>query len=404
MLTPGQLASSTIKAHAKKAVPCRLADGGNLFFEITKAGRSQWMMRYTSPITNKRREPTLSKYPEMGLAEARERATRWRALIADGKDPMNEREKQQREQLRTVNDIWENYYSVRTKQIKSHKKELSLYLREIQPVIGHIPAFDLEPLLIQRILNNIAHGANPRPTVANDALWLMKNIFNHAIKLGQIKYNPASAFTPKDAGGKELHRKRNLSIDEISKLFLAIDNAGLSFSRENNVAVVLLLILGTRKMELLAAKWTEFKLELSEWHKPFEDDNNKKQKIIIPLDNYVLILLEELKVLACGSAYLFPARMKSKKPHVYHDTLNHALNDLNHGLPHFTVHDLRRTCRTMLASLGFSREISERYINHKLKGMEAIYNQHDYFDERAEAQRELISHLRPAIDSHVIKV
>ena len=49
-------------------------------------------------------------------------------------------------------------------------------------------------------------------------------------------------------------------------------------------------------------------------------------------------------------------------------------------MEHFTVHDLRRACRTMLAKQGTSSHVAERCLNHKLKGSEAIYNQHDYFD------------------------
>jgi integrase len=398
MLTPGQLTSSAIKARAKKAVACRLADGGNLFFEVTEAGRSRWVMRYTSPITKKRREPTLSKYPEISLAEARERAAIWRALIADGKDPMTEREKQKQVQLRTVNELWKNYYSSRMKQIESHKIELSLYQREIQPIIGHISAVDVEPLMVQHILNNIAHGSSPRPTVANDALRLMKNLFNHAIKLGLVRYNPVSAFTQKDAGGYEESRTITLTEDDIQTLFVSIKEAGPSFSRENYIAVVLLLVLGPRKMELLGAKWDEFELESGKWHKPFKEGNKKKQKITIPLTPYVLTLLTELKVYACRSIYVFPAKSKSKSPHISHDTLNHALNSLQHDLHHFTVHDLRRTCRTLLAALGFSKYMSDRYLNHKLKGSEETYNRHDYINERLEAQKILIDHLLPLIE------
>lgn len=54
-------------------------------------------------------------------------------------------------------------------------------------------------------------------------------------------------------------------------------------------------------------------------------------------------------------------------------------------MAHFTVHDLRRTCRTLLAKQGTPGHIAERCQNHKLKGVEGFYNQHDYFKERKEA-------------------
>ena len=60
-------------------------------------------------------------------------------------------------------------------------------------------------------------------------------------------------------------------------------------------------------------------------------------------------------------------------------------------MEYFTVHDLRRTCRTLLAKLGTSSHVAERCLNHKLKGVEAVYNQHDYFYERKVALEQLVS-------------
>ena len=52
---------------------------------------------------------------------------------------------------------------------------------------------------------------------------------------------------------------------------------------------------------------------------------------------------------------------------------------------HFTVHDLRRTFRSLLASLSVPGHVAERCLNHKLKGVEGIYDRYDYLNERAEA-------------------
>lgn len=66
-------------------------------------------------------------------------------------------------------------------------------------------------------------------------------------------------------------------------------------------------------------------------------------------------------------------------------------------LEHFTVHDLRRTCRSLLASIGIPGHVAERCLNHKLKGVEGIYNRHDYFEERKEALNQLAQKLAPLI-------
>lgn len=139
--------------------------------------------------------------------------------------------------------------------------------------------------------------------------------------------------------------------------------------------------------------------------------------ITIPLSEFVIEWLKELKIIACGSEYVFPARKASKRrEYIANDTLNHALaklfgqkHDSNKqpfenllgkaGVEHFTVHDLRRTCRTLLASLKVPPHIAERCLNHKLKGIEGTYNHHDYLEERREALDKLAALISPIINN-----
>jgi len=65
--------------------------------------------------------------------------------------------------------------------------------------------------------------------------------------------------------------------------------------------------------------------------------------------------------------------------------LNAALAGVDHGLDKFTIHDLRRTMRTHLSSLGIRSEVAERCLSHTLPGIQGVYNTHDYFAERKAA-------------------
>ncbi len=99
---------------------------------------------------------------------------------------------------------------------------------------------------------------------------------------------------------------------------------------------------------------------------------------------------------ACGHAHLFPARRlihmkagiprKNRFEHISPDTLNVALKRLPLAeIEHFTVHDMRRTARTHMAALGVDRFVAERALNHKVRDVEGVYNQYDYFEERTNA-------------------
>jgi integrase len=69
----------------------------------------------------------------------------------------------------------------------------------------------------------------------------------------------------------------------------------------------------------------------------------------------------------------------------YESTLGVAISKVKRGLPHFTVHDFRRTTRMHLAALGVEQHVAERCLNHKVKGVEGVYNRHDYFEARRRA-------------------
>ena len=259
---------------------------------------------------------------------------------------------------------------------------------DIKPAIGKMKAEDVKPRDIDEMIQIVVkRGA---PTVANDVLRWIKRIFDFGIKRHVVEHNPASAFDPSDAGGKEAARDRWLTREEIIRLFQAMREKTGAFTVENLYAVRLLLLLAVRKEELIAAQWSEFDLDGAVWHLP-EERTKTSAAIDIPLPALAVETLSELKRLACGSAYVFPARkMQSRMiPHIDLNTLNAALSKhikpLLADIPNFTIHDFRRTARTHLAALGVDPFVAERCLNHKIKGVEGVYNRHDYFDERKKA-------------------
>ena len=389
-----KLTATKVRALVKNGLPGRHSDGNGLYLMLPKRGEPYWMLRYT--LAGKRRELTLAKFVELSLAEARERAVEAQKEIRSGIDPIEERKREGRITLRTVSDLFEDWYLDLEKRLKHPRIPKRIFLREVSPSIGGIPIGDVTPMDVRAIIKKVA--GSDRPTIANDTLMYLKQLFNHAIKLGLIKYNPASAFTVTDAGGVEKSRERALTVEEIQHVFKVFRENSDSFTRENYLACAMLLILGVRKTELTEAKWSEFDLKNECWTLPAERSKSGVE-IVIPLPPNTVKWLDELKIHACGSDYVFPNRRSSKHPHMGKDTLNRAISKLFGKEPgrkqqpenkmgdiaEFTVHDLRRTCRSLMASAGVPGHVAERCLNHKLKGVEGIYDRYDYFDERREA-------------------
>jgi integrase len=193
-------------------------------------------------------------------------------------------------------------------------------------------------------------------------------MFDDGIRRHLVRFNPAAAFDLTDEGGKELARERALSRDELVTLFEPVRQAE-DFSVQNELTVKLLLLLAVRKGELIAARWDEFELEADPpmWHLP-GIRTKTGQPLDIPLPTMAVAWLHKLKELACNAAYVPPRKLQTRMvPHVCESTLGVAMGKVKHGLPHFTVHDFRRTARTHLAALGVEPHVAERCLNHKLR-------------------------------------
>jgi integrase len=256
--------------------------------------------------------------------------------------------------------------------------------KDIKPHIGALMPEAVKPAHIDKMLQTIIE--RNAPSMANDALRWTKRIFDYAIKRQIVQYNPASAFNIGDAGGKATARDRVLSRAELVILFDVMRNSG--FTRENSLTVKLLLLLAVRKGELITAKRSEFDLDRGLWTLP-ADRTKTKTSIIIPLSKQAVYAINELISISVSSDWLLPSRkvQAQKLPHIHENTLNVTLSRIKPlmDMPNFCIHDFRRTARSHLAALGVDSHIAERCLNHKIKGIEGVYNHHDYLDERRNA-------------------
>lgn len=389
----GKLTAKEVEAKAKGKFG-RFADGDGLYFVVPKSGKAYWMLRFTS--NKKRKEMTLAKYIDLSLADARTAASLKMQQLRQGLDPLVEKARTQQGSIKIVDDLFADWQAGNIKRLKYPSIPARVYRKDIAPIIGELKLDSVNARDIRQVITSINNSG--RPSIANDALAFCKQIFNHGIKLDLLGVNPASAFTVTDAGGIEKSKDRALSIEELNFFFEKARENRDSFSRDNYLACALLVLLGVRKGELTEALWQEFDLEEAKWRLP-KERSKSGVGMVIPLPEVVLGLLKELQIRACGSDYVFPSRRISKRPCMGKDTLNRAITKLfGHeagkkkqppnqmgDMEHFTVHDLRRTCRSLLAAQGTPGHVAERCLNHKLKGVEGIYDRYDYFNERLKA-------------------
>ncbi|MBT1772480.1 tyrosine-type recombinase/integrase [Enterobacter hormaechei subsp. xiangfangensis] len=369
------------------------ADGNGLYLRYRKVDKSpNWRYRYR--YAGKARAMLIGSYSDLSLAKARDIAKELSARVALGYDVAGEKQERKLEALAKIEaeknalnvaELAAEYYA---RQIENTYKHPELFRSSLQKnivaLIGKMKVEDVRPRHVDVVLQDVIKRGSP--TVANDVLRMLKRLFDYAVVRGIIEVNPAISFSAKDAGGKEQGRKRALSREELMMFFRALRN-GRGISRENELAFKIILALGVRKMELCAAEWSEFDLANEVWHLPGSRAKNGDD-IDIPLPQPVIEWIKEIRLFAGDSRWLIPARRAQTASHISRATLNMVMPSVMKemsGVEPFSIHDLRRTMRTQMAGLGIDPLIAERCLNHKIPGIEGIYNRHQYFNERKAA-------------------
>jgi integrase len=206
---------------------------------------------------------------------------------------------------------------------------------------------------------------------------IIKSVLDYAVVEELLEFNPVSLI-PKDAIGTISNRERDLSDQEVREMLKTVDAS--TMARPLKIAVRLLLLTMVRKGELLRAQWSHLDFDKAVWHVPREHSKTGKPHIV-PLAPQAVALFRELEGLACGSPYVLASRYSIRKP-MCMDTLNKALAELTFDMPHFTVHDLRRTAATRCAEGGFPGDVIELALNHMRAGIRGVYNRSELLDQR----------------------
>ena len=187
------------------------------------------------------------------IADARKTAKEMAARVSLGYDVAGEKQERKREAVAKIEDeknAWtvaklaDEYFERTILGRWKHPNIVrSRIENDIKPAIGKMKAEDVRPRDIDAMMQTVVkRGA---PTVANDVLRWSKRIFDFGIKRQVIEINPASAFDPSDAGGKEEARDRWLTRDEIIKLFQAMRDKAGTFTIENALRGALAAVAGS---------------------------------------------------------------------------------------------------------------------------------------------------------------
>lgn len=285
---------------AKQLGPGKFADGQGLWLVKRNQTHGKWILRLQ--VNQKRREMGLGRYPDVSIAEARERAAEARRRLRDGIDPIAERQKAQfRPERLTVADAIKGCFEARKADLKNDGaagRWLSPLSVHVIPKIGKTAIEDVDQHVLKSILDPIWHK---KPDVARKALNRMNLTLKHAAALG-LEVDLQATMKTAALLGKQRH-----TVTNIPSLPYAETPAFYAMLCEKDTVAALAL----RFLILTVARTSEVRLATIDeidgvvWTLPPERTKTASEHRI-PLNNEALKIVE-IATAKSSSNFLFPS-------------------------------------------------------------------------------------------------
>lgn len=329
--------TDTLCRQAKPAAKARnLTDGHGLFLLVKPNGSKLWRQDYA--FDGSRRTAAFGSYPDVSLAQARDKRDDLKQAIREGRNPIAKAadarptfEQVAREWFKVNEDKWEPSYSTRFwARMKG----------DIFPAIGSKPIADIKPPMVLSALRPIEE--REAVYTARRAHQFVNVVFRYAIASGLIEFNPAAdlhaALKPVPP---EKHRAA-LKENELPEFFRRLHSTPMDEATRLGLKAVAHTFV--RTAEIRFAKWPEFDFEKDLWVIP-APRMKMKRELKVPLSREAKAIFLQLRELAKGSEWVLPGPLRHKP--VSENCLLFALYRAGyHGRA--TVHGFRATASTIL--------------------------------------------------------
>jgi integrase len=377
--TDKYIKSLTPTENQKKFYDVREKSGRGFGITIFPSGEKSFIFIYHH--AGRKRRMTLGKYPHCTLAAARRLHNEALKTLEEGQDPalLKKLEKIETCNASTIEGLIHEYIEKWAKPRKrSWKEDERILHKDVLSSWGKRKAKDITKRDMLLLLDKIKE--RNAPIAANRTLACVRRMFNFAIERDILNANPCLTIK---APAKENRRDRCLTLEEIKSFWLGLENAPMSES--SKLILKLQLLTAQRKGEIVSAEWSEIDLQSGWWTIPGEKAKNG-QPHRVPLSKPVIELLQTVKNLSGTSRWLFPSPRQDKPtngPSVDH-AVRRSLSTFTDVAP-FTPHDLRRTAASHMTSIGISRLVVSKLLNHVENSVTAIYDRHSYDAEKLNA-------------------
>lgn len=381
------LTDTAIRNAKPREKPYKMGDSQGLFLLVQPTGGKLWRLKYR--VLGREKKMAFGTYPEVGLAEARKRRDEARELIAGGKDPSREKQRQKIKAKALAGDTFTLIAQEFCQKRKNDGQKAwapatatrSEYLLSLlSGSIGRLPIGDIEPVEVLEAVRRIERKGNLES--AKRTLQLAGAVFRYAVSTARLASDPTRDLRGALTAPSVTHYGAVTDPNKVGELLRSIDGyQGMGFAK---LALQIAPHVFVRPGELRHAEWQEFDFEKAEWTIPASKTKMRKPHRV-PLSRQVEALFREVNALTGPTGYVFPSVRTRSRP-MSENTINSALRRMGYTTDEMTAHGFRAMASTLLNESGkWSADAIERALAHgDVDKVRAAYHRGTHWQERME--------------------
>lgn len=335
----------TYYAEGKHGLAVRISPGGTKTFFVYRK------------VNGRPQRVTIGRFPSVTVDIAFKRLDEINGQFATGEDP-NAKKKKLRDEMR-FGELFSNYIE---RYAKQHKKTWG---QDKETYKRYLSDWDNKPISfvtrqdIERLHTKV--GESNGKYAANRLLALLSIVFNKAADWGWNGMNPTAGIKK----FKEKSRDRFLQSDELPQFFTALARMTNHTIRDY---ILMSLLTGARRSNVLAMRWKEINLDRGEWRMP---DTKTGDSHTVPLVQAAIDILKTRCEQAVGE-FVFPSNT-SCSGHLMEPKAAWQKLLQEAGLQNVRLHDLRRTLGSWQAATGANLSVIGKTLAHKNVSTTHIY-------------------------------
>ena len=361
------------------------------YVRVQPSGAKSYVIVTRDPISGKQIWATIGPVDLMTITEARERARAAIKRILEGRAPFERITKA--ETFADVAAQWMKRH-VQAKGLRSEGDLARLLKTHIYPAWGDRPFLDIRRSDVAALLDHIEDNHGGRQ--ADYALAIVRGIMNWYASRSD-NYSPPIVRGMRRTSSKERARSRTLGDGELRAVWKAAEGDGAF-----GAFVRLLLLTAQRRDKVASMRWTDIAGDV--WTIP-ADLREKGNAGDVKLPQTAIAIIRAQPRLGANS-YVFAGRSaKGVETSMSGYGKRKRALDAKVALelpnvPRWTLHDLRRTSRSLMSRAGVPSEHAERVMGHAIGGVEGVYDRHAYSDEKAAALAKLAQLIDVIVHPH----